>query len=312
MPRTANLPAPLLVGLDEKEHTPTLQRDSSDGAIRSLSNPPLRPSEWKVVCGRLIHKSERAPHERSVSARYDLAEASHKILPRFANESHDSPIRRKLHIHADEIAHDPPPMATLTRPHKPAHHIADHVARSQMLADLPASAAFSASSPILDRAGSASLELLELPNRSPHHKDALPSPLDAEKFALQRPTNRSEAVQLAENLDRQLDEHQGDFRAIDRVWKITFCELVRQVYVHCTERGVLLDRVRRWSELELKRVAALAKDGSERERRLRENLREKHGLSVAELDSSDAGCLAMGSQRLELVQTIRAAHSKSG
>ena len=160
MPRTANLPAPLLVGLDEKEHTPTLQRDSSDGAIRSLSNPPLRPSEWKVVCGRLIHKSERVPHERSVSARYDLAEASHKILPRFANESHDSPIRRKLHIHADEIAHDPPPMATLTRPHKPAHHIADHVARSQMLADLPASAAFSASSPILDRAGSASLELL--------------------------------------------------------------------------------------------------------------------------------------------------------
>lgn len=105
--------------------------------------------------------------------------------------------------------------------------------------------------------------------------------------ASSRPSNRSEAVQLSENLERKLSEYEHDYRATERTWQLAFAEVVRQVYVHCAERGVLLDRIRRWYDLELSRVRALARHSTDKERRLRETMRAGSGFSLEELDSSD-------------------------
>ncbi len=68
------------------------------------------------------------------------------------------------------------------------------------------------------------------------------------------------------------------------------------MYVHCAERGELLDRVRLWFERELKRLGALERKSRERIRGLREALRSKdgRGLSAEEIDNS----VALTSQRL--------------
>ena len=121
--------------------------------------------------------------------------------------------------------------------------------------------------------------------------------------ALQRqPSNRSEAIQLAETLDRQLRGNENDFRATERHWRAAFTELVRQVYIHCAERGLLLDRVRQWYELELQRVGAFARHAEKKERKIRETMRGSDGISIAELDASDA--VGLSSQRIELVHIM--------
>ena len=112
--------------------------------------------------------------------------------------------------------------------------------------------------------------------------------------ASSRPSNRSEAVQLAESLERKLNEHEHDYRATERTWQLAFAEVVRQVYVHCAERGVLLDRIRRWYDLELSRVRALARHSSDKERKLRQTMRAGSGFSLEELDSS--GSMQLSSQ----------------
>ena len=70
--------------------------------------------------------------------------------------------------------------------------------------------------------------------------------------------------------------------------------------MHCSERGELLDRVRRWYELEIKRVNNLLEHSKERERRLKGMVRTHKSITVAELDAS----FAMKSQRLELLQMV--------
>ena len=88
--------------------------------------------------------------------------------------------------------------------------------------------------------------------------------------------------------------------------RIAFCEVVRQVYVHCAERGLLLDRVRRWYDFEVRRLGAQARDAKERERQARDALRsaaEFDFFSAGELNASDDR-IQVSSQRLELVQRL--------
>jgi hypothetical protein len=122
--------------------------------------------------------------------------------------------------------------------------------------------------------------------------------------AVARPSNRSEAVQLAESLERKLKEYEHDHRATERTWQLAFAEVVRQVYVHCAERGVLLDRVRRWYDLELSRVRALARHSSDKERKLRETIRAGGGYSLDELDSSSSMQLSSQVRSRRLVRIL--------
>lgn len=73
-------------------------------------------------------------------------------------------------------------------------------------------------------------------------------------FPTSRPAGRSEVLYLARVADllhERLLSHRTDPRSFSaviedelRIWDIVLHELVRQVFVHCVERGVLLDKVR--------------------------------------------------------------------
>ena len=113
-------------------------------------------------------------------------------------------------------------------------------------------------------------------------------------------------MQLTNNLDRQLGLHTKDFRATQRDWQITFCEIVRQVYVHCSERGMLLDRVRRWYDLELKRLHDNVRDVNERERRRHDPLKDdaEKCSPTAVLLSGEDQLLEITTQQREFVQRL--------
>jgi hypothetical protein len=66
------------------------------------------------------------------------------------------------------------------------------------------------------------------------------------------------------------------------------CPFPPQVFVHCAERGELLDRVRRWYELELNRLNEMLERSRERIRKLQEMARKGDPLTMAELDSNIA------------------------
>ena len=250
----------------------------------------LRASDWKVINGRLLRRSRLLPHERSVSARHD-------ILPRLANEP-KSPISKKrvVGLHRSALptkvtgwaAQAIEPVAVMA----PAGLARTAAARDESpplslksepppaVGVLPASACCSPSN--------YSMPTSPRKTSAPHAIDTPSPPLangpdvaygdDYRVYA--RPSNRSEAIQLTENLERQLEKHASNFRALEQTWSITFCELVRQVYVHCAERGELLDRVRLWFERELKRLGALERKSRERIRGLREATRELENPSM--------------------------------
>jgi hypothetical protein len=71
-----------------------------------------------------------------------------------------------------------------------------------------------------------------------------------------RPPTRGDAQGLSDKL-RTAIERGGRHTELDTAWHTTFLELVRQVYVHCAERGQLLDAVRVHLEQELKSVRTL-------------------------------------------------------
>ena len=82
-----------------------------------------------------------------------------------------------------------------------------------------------------------------------------------------RPSTRGDAVGLGERLQRSLEKAKGEGRRHemqDREWHNVFLELVRQVYVHCNERGQLLDTVRVHLESQLSEARnRLAEQGRE-------------------------------------------------
>jgi hypothetical protein len=61
-----------------------------------------------------------------------------------------------------------------------------------------------------------------------------------------------------------------------------------QVHVHCAERGELLDRVRRWYELEIERLNAHVRLSRDRERKVKETAQAGDAFTVAELQSTIA------------------------
>ena len=88
------------------------------------------------------------------------------------------------------------------------------------------------------------------------------------------------------------------------VWQITFCEVVRQVYVHCAERGMLLDRVRRWYDLELKRLNDNALEASERERRMRDTIRAGGDSLTERGEAGGPDRVELTSQRVDVVERL--------
>jgi len=81
--------------------------------------------------------------------------------------------------------------------------------------------------------------------------------------AYTRPPTRGDAMGLTNKLQATLSRG-GRPVELDAAWHSTFLELVRQVYVHCSERGQLLDAVRVHLESELrdtrKRCVELARE----------------------------------------------------
>lgn len=77
-----------------------------------------------------------------------------------------------------------------------------------------------------------------------------------------KPSTRADAIHLTETADIMLAEVREAFKTMEsgtvnnqlgfsiplaaelRVWHVILSELVRQVYIHCEERGALLNRVR--------------------------------------------------------------------
>ena len=91
-------------------------------------------------------------------------------------------------------------------------------------------------------------------------------------FPSTRPSNRSEVQHLARCLEGMLAEAGSSTLGALRAWDLVCGELVRQVFVHCAERGELLGRVRRahrhYVGALVRRVREM--EGTAREVRLRE------------------------------------------
>mmetsp|Transcript_20857 Transcript_20857/g.45328 ORF Transcript_20857/g.45328 Transcript_20857/m.45328 type:complete len:529 (-) Transcript_20857:139-1725(-) len=64
-------------------------------------------------------------------------------------------------------------------------------------------------------------------------------------FPATQPAGRAEALRLGEVLDEMLDAAGSNSAEALRAWDEVFGELVRQVFMNCSERGELLGRVRR-------------------------------------------------------------------
>ena len=58
--------------------------------------------------------------------------------------------------------------------------------------------------------------------------------------------------------------------------------------MHCTERGELLERVRRWYELEIERLNYHVHLSRDRERKVKESAQAGDAFMVAELESTIA------------------------
>ena len=106
----------------------------------------------------------------------------------------------------------------------------------------------------------------------------------------QKPSNRSEAVVLSQSLLELLSAHRDDQHAQQHDHDSVFTELVRQVGLHCAERGALLERLRAFYVEKARGFNALC---SKRQLAIPEldaalklqRLREQHGQQAARLRS---------------------------
>ena len=85
---------------------------------------------------------------------------------------------------------------------------------------------------------------LRIPSRAGRAAGPSSSPVRYAVYPASKPPSRSEALQLGRVLDEGLAGAGGDVREEMSVWDRVLSELIRQVYVHCAERGDLLERVR--------------------------------------------------------------------
>ena len=140
-------------------------------------------------------------------------------------------------------------------------------------------------------------------------------------FPPTRPPTRSEVHQLAAKLDEMLERAGPRTSLALQAWDVTFAELVRQVFLHCSDRGELLGRVRRAyshyvSEL-VRRVRQLEATEQQQEllklreenARLRERLAEAEGAGrrasvVSRLAIATAKATGERQGRVSMVEEI--------
>ena len=208
------------------------ERSAERSAERSVEQTTLKSYEWKFVNGRLLRCSRTLPHERAVSARYDAE--GRGILPRLNNEPRGGP-RRRMGLYKE-------PEQLVVRACANPTEVVHDVAGSQQKHDPRQPAHRSPHTEAAINWDSGQLHFLTLPSMPPSpknisdHHDARGSWVSddvdvgsREQRAFARPSNRSEAIQLAENLERKLQDSESDLHATQRSWQITFCEIVRQV-----------------------------------------------------------------------------------
>lgn len=240
------------------------------GRITPPGGEPVRDAglleiarEWTVINGKMVRRT-----------RAEQREPQRPHLPRVASEPQSPTVRRRLALDQPRVAPRPSTGRPVPRPHSQID---------------PLAWGHDWSAPQLDLMHSS------LPG-SPRHSSStvkgIPAGAGAGESASARNSTRSDAVRLAQLLERQLHEGEHDFRATASSWRGTFVEVVRQVYVQCAERGMLLDRVRKWYDLELDRLGALCRQTSERERKLREALRKGSEPSGTGVEP----CVAVNSQ----------------
>ena len=258
------------------------------------------------------------PHERSVSSLHDTE--GHGRMPATPGKASDRPWMVLPLLPRDAAAReteDPSPFKT------PRH-------AATSLPNSPRRAMLRQERPAYDNLGTPVFEAASV-----FGTHAGPEQVVYRSYS--RPSNRTEAIQLAEALEQQLEATKHDVRGSEHCWAGTFRELVRQVYVHCAERGELLERVRAWHEEELKRLHTAERKAREREKRLKEQLRAGGGHGGASggfgLGAGGhghgggsqaqriemlrgmigvAGGAGMGSLLAEAVETLRTEHEDAG
>ncbi len=121
-----------------------------------------------------------------------------------------------------------------------------------------------------------------------------------------RPSTRAEAISLSERLRATLCEG-GNRESVDAAWHGVFCELVRQVYVHCNERGQLLDAVRVYLEGELKMARATLAEQQRELNRLRKDASvlmgtgDKRGAGDKSHEAAAAAAREQIERRVEMI-----------
>ena len=128
--------------------------------------------------------------------------------------------------------------------------------------------------------GRVHLPLINAPSPPPHQSSPVQHSVGQKKpvrhspsFHGLRPSNRSEAARLGSELSRQLAATpQRNFRAEKRVYDAVFKSVTDQVAVHCSERGMLLERLRAFYTQSTDVTARVAENGvrSEADRRVNE------------------------------------------
>ena len=256
----------------------------------------------KVVDGKLVRQRAARPHERSISALHDAT--GHGILPSLPPERRQGDARPWMSIPTavpgpQEDGRDRSPAPSF-RSHKSGAPL------QQQPTSLPSSLPPSPRKVLLVHRPA--YTHLGTPNDEPELFEAGPERVVYRAYS--RPSNRTEAIQLAAEVEARLVAAGTDARSASQCWQGALRELVRQVYVHCAERGELLDRVRAWYEGELGRLRAVERKGREKEKKLREALRQAGPRGGA--DGEDDSMYAAATQRLEFVSRVESMIASSG
>ena len=251
---------------------------------------PTDTTVIKVVDGKIIRQRAPRPHERSISAKHDCT--GHGILPSLPPERRQGDARPWMSVPAAR----PPPPEDASPP----------AARAEQPSALPSSLPPSPRKVLLVHRPA--YTHLGTPNDEPELFEAGPERVVYRAYS--RPSNRTEAIQLAAEVEARLVAAGTDARSASQCWQGALRELVRQVYVHCAERGELLDRVRAWYEGELGRLRAVERKGREKEKKLREALRQAGPRGGA--DGEDDSMYAAATQRLEFVSRVESMIASSG
>ena len=183
------------------------------------SRPRLDADMWKVIDGRLLRRNRKLPHTSSVSARTDAQ--GHSILPKLSLCETISTSNNGSWTHVDSEQHNRGVdiLSIETSALTLSHGVIAPDVRCVRTAWTAGQ---------LQLMGSCRTRLSDA--RRPGQKGTACSNINVhDRQAFLCPSNRSEAIQLAQNLDDKLHQNHGNFLATLRSWQMAFCEMVRQV-----------------------------------------------------------------------------------